>query len=635
MSEVDMAEHNQEFRGRFEELGAEDVFEEAKLGNWNAAEEELENIEDKDAVSDVLASYKEIYQNRHGTEEAEGTELTERGFRIGRYLNQSENKEIRLSGKLDDETYFHTIFAQNGDSYEPLVITSDGDVLSVKNRLELEKDKKEDIEQPERLDYQFFKWDGEEYRYKHKITNFPELDLYQPGNKILRYFQADKNPKKEIYNRIREKIWKYWDHYSEEWFDVLTAWIIHTYLVDGIAHTPYLMFRGQEDTGKSTGQKVSARMTYNGFFTGKSTGPSTSRIAHYTQATLHLDEWEKASNKEIEGVFNTGQRKGGKYTFTDMNREKVENQIQALYSFCPKTLSVNSLHPFDSHFISRNIIIEATRAKRSLDTIESIDAEEAEEFQEIRNELMAYALFNWKSLIEGVEDYREELDLSGRESDKISVICGLIQHFKGEEKTEEVENFLKDLKGGEEESISNTSWTLLERVVDMFGEDSEMVKVRPGELADYVNQELQLSEEYEWSGRTVPARLKEFDLIRNPEKQGSRSSSTGGYEYEIPREYVVDSLTRYGLFRLRDRLVETSESGSEPSTPSVSSVDGPTLADVVNTVSELQNGENPVAYPDVLAEFPEDAEERVREALDKAKEEGDLYEPQQGGVAKL
>jgi hypothetical protein len=515
------------------------------------------------------------------TEVTEGTEATEAGSLVNELLNEESVEKVRLSGKLDEETYFHTLFLQKGNKTKKVVVTSDKQICEVKNNLERLKQKKRDQasedEEPEfdfdeEDDYEYFVVNNQEYRFKHKTAKFNEIDLYTPDNKFLEYFK-DKEINQEVYDLVKSEVKRYWDHYNDEWFDVVTAWIIHTYLVNGIGYTGYIILKGKEDTGKSTLQKVIARLAYNGFFSGKSTPAVTSRLAHFTQATINLDEFEKNADDEVQGVFNTGQRKGAKYSFTNMNKDEIEDQITSLYSFCPKTLSVNSLYEFDSHFLSRAYILEATRTTRSIEKIENTNKEDENKFRDFRNDLLAYSLFNHREIISAIENYRENLDFSGRESDKIGLICGIVKHFKSESRADELKEFIADKKELQEEQINQRLKVLFERIIEEFDYEDREIKIKPSVLATHVNRELEIDEDYKMSSRSVGNRLRDYDILRDS-SQSNRSGSDGSTVYTIPREYLVDSFTRYGLTSMRDKLDEIgNEQGSVASVPSVTSVD--------------------------------------------------------------
>lgn len=514
------------------------------------------------------------------TEGTEGTEATEGGSLVNSLLNQRSVEKVRLSGYLDNDTYFHTLFLQNHDEVKKVVVTSDGEIAEVKNKLdekfrevaESDEQDKEDIDEPGQYDYDYFVVDGDEYRYKHKTAKFKDIDLYTPSNNFLQYLKG-KEVNEQIFDDVRRQVKRYWDHYDDEWFDLVTAWIIHTYLVNGIGYTGYIILKGKEDTGKSTLQKIIARLSYNGFFSGKSTPAVTSRLAHFTQSTINLDEFEKNADDEVQGVFNTGQRKGAKYSFTNMNKEDIEEQITSLFSFCPKTLSVNSLYEFDSHFLSRAYILEATRTTRSIEKIENMSKQDEKRFEQYRNDLLAYCLFNHDKVISNIEEYRESLEFSGRESDKIGLICGILDHFKSQEKAQEVQDFLSDKKDLQEEQINQRLKTLFERIVQEFGANDKEIQIKPKVLADYVNRELNIEDEYKMSSKSVGNKLRDYDILRD-NSQSSRSGSDGSYVYTIPRDYVADSFTRYDLVGLREQLEEKGkEPGSVASVPSVASVE--------------------------------------------------------------
>ncbi len=573
--------------------------------------------EAEDQIDSLIAglhAVKEINSKRN----PEGTELTEDTepeLEIEDYLQETNSQEVRLSGYIDQNTYFHVLLARRNGKIEPLVITSEGDFHKVRNKKEELKKQNKQVENLKQFDYQYFTYQGEEYRFKHKVADIPDLSIFQPDNSALEYLN-DKQVSKEIYEEVKSKIEKYWDHYDEEWFDVLTAWIIHTYLTNGLGYTVYLMPKGKENTGKTTLQKVLARLSYNGFFSGKTTSAVTSRVAHYTQATLHLDEFDKNADKEIQGVFNTGQRKGGKYSFTNMNKHRVEDQITSLYSFCPKTLSVNNLYEFDDHFLSRNIVLEATRTERNLENIDTVSKVEQQEIQQLRNHLLAYTLFEHDKVLESIESYSESLEESGRQADKISVICGLIRHFKDEETANEVKEFLESQEQMQESQIGQKLKILLEEIIDRFNEETTEVEVNPGNLATLVNRALDRDEEYKVTARGIGNTLREHDIPRE-DWQSSRSGSNGETIYTIPKAYLADSLKRYGFDELKNQLLE--EDGSAPSESSVNSVD--------QTLRNLGGDEEPIPEQEVVLASELD-EEQVKKVIEKRKNEGAYLQPE-------
>lgn len=603
-------------------------------------EQELSDLKDKDFAEELTSKFPEASnlirsmnagllamedEARKETEETEPTEGTEPDLEVGDYLNQESHQEVRLSGRLDDQTYFHTLFAERGGKSEPLVITSDGEMEVIRNKKEELKRENKQVSNLNRYDYQYFTYDGKEFRFEHEITNFPGLGIFQPNNSVLNYLK-DEEVSPEVYNAVREKVKKYWDHYDEEWFDVVTAWIIHTYLVNGIGFTVYLMPKGKENTGKTTLQKLITRLSYNGFFSGKNTSAASSRIAHHLQATLNIDEFEKSADSEVEGVFNTGQRKGAKYTITNMNKRKIKDQITVLKSFCPKTVSVNSTYRFDNHFLSRNIILEATRTDRNLENLETMSQKEEQEFQGLRNHLLAYSLFRHNELLKSIEEYKEELEEKGREGDKISIICGLVDHFHEEKKkARNIEEFLKSSGELQEDQLNQKLEVLLKEIISKFEEGTDQVEVSPKRLAEKVNKNLEIEEEFQISPRGVGNRLREHDVLRE-NWQRKRSGPNGSTRYTITREFLEDSLDRYELNTLKEKLAGTEDSGSAPSAPTSQSVD--------KTLKKLGGKKEPVELHELIVESKY-SEDVVKEIVDEKINKGAYFEPVKGHIQLL
>jgi hypothetical protein len=606
------------------------------------AVEEFSAVElrDEDLISDIKTDFPEasnLINSMHAglraveeeflkeqTDGSESTEEAETDLEVEDFLDETTQRKVRLSGYLDDDTYFHVLFPQKNGEVRPVVVTSDGEMKPVRNKKEELKKQEGRVSNLNKYDYQYFNYDPEEYRFKHEITSFPELGIFQPDNHTLKYLNGEE-VSEEIYNDVKSKVKKYWDHFDDEWFDVVTAWIIHTYLINGIGFTVYLMPKGRENTGKTTLQKLVTRLSYNGFFSGKNTSAASSRIAHHLQATLNLDEFEKAVDNEVQGVFNTGQRKGATYVLTNMNKRKVKDQITALWSFCPKTVSVNSTHQFDKHFLSRNIILEATRTERSLENIETMSQSEREEFQELRNHLLAYSLFKHDDLLGSIKQYQEEIEKSGREADKLAVISGIIKHFKGKERADEVAEFIESSEELQEDQLNQKIEVLLEEVIDRFNEEEEEVRVNPKNLATHVNQTLDIEDEYEISARGVGNRLRDYNILRK-DWQSKRSGPNGETMYTIPREFLKDSLKRYGLDQLKEILDGANGSDSVPSVSTADSVD--------RTLEKL-GGKNESVETHELIVASEYDEETVQRVVERRLDEGKYFEPKPGHIRLL
>ncbi len=465
---------------KFRDHGYEDLaseLESRKVENLLRGDAKDSLIEEYPESKDKIEAAVEVLSKEQNLELSSGDGAVSE---IEMFLGFGGSTSVRLSGLLSGDTYFHTVFLEKDGDTHPHVITSEGDMIEIRYRAdEIDDDA---LANKSAYDYHYFDFEGDEIRLEQEPMDLSrKLSMHTPDNYVLEYLEGAE-PRRQVFNDIEEQLRRFWDHYDDQWYPVLAAWVVHTYLLDGIGFTTYLMLNGRQNTGKSTLQKVLAKLSYRGCFFGQNTSALTSRVAHFNQATMHLDEFDKAANEKIQGVFNNGQSKGGNYNLTNMNRDSIEDQVTSLNCFCAKTLSVNGLEEFDDHLLSRCIMINATRAKRETDDIETISEGGTETFQELRNESLAYALFNHRQILDSIEDFKSKTDEKGRKADKLASICGILQHFRSLEAAEEAADFLRDKERMEEDDINNAKKALLRRLVSRFSDPSETIKVSPTDL---------------------------------------------------------------------------------------------------------------------------------------------------------
>ncbi len=573
----------------------------ALIRKWSS-EYEVTKSELRQAKEETSGKTTEHTEDTEHTEEfSESNESSEEN--MFDLANQKEPVKKRLSGVVEDTFYIITwLYNSNRGRYFPVALTSSGEVIRVKNKLE---ERKKEISSEEEwesipdkdkqaMDYDFMRLKGEEVQFKHKISEQPAEQIFKPTNQILELLQETEKikEKEELFEEVKSFVKKYWSHYHEEWYDLLTAFIFHTYLIQPIGYTFYLYLHGEPDTGKTSLQLATSWLEYNGLSPNVGTPKASVRFAHSFQSSLNLEETEKEGDKaksETIKLFNSGYRKGGSYPIADPDKIGIEEQIQSIYSFNPKKFSANSVRGWVDSFESRCTFLKTVRTDEDMADPAKIGTENREEAEKLRNQVAAYSLFNWKEITEGIEDYRSNLSVSGREADKLSLWCGIVGYFKGGKAAKELKNRIK-----EEEDISGVSdlnasvKKILVKLVKVFNDqEAEQIQVRFSDLAEYVNEELQRDENYQLSSQGVGSKLRDYDLIRDDSMKVTDSS---GYTcLEIDRETFRDSMTRYNLTSFADDLVSigkdeehvSSETENNPENHSVSSV---------SSVSSVENG---------------------------------------------
>ncbi|MDY6769129.1 MAG: toprim domain-containing protein [Candidatus Nanohaloarchaea archaeon] len=504
-------------------------------------------------------------------------------------LDQEPPTKRRLSGVVDD-TFYLTVWLYQDDRYRRAVVTSGGDVEPVRNRKAEMKQQHtdwwEDIpqERKEAWDYDYVDINGTEVQFKHTIPEEPVDDLRAPTNQLLRYLTGQQQvpEKEELFDRLKGFIRDYWDHYHDEWYDVVAAYIVHTYLIDPLGYTVYLYLHGEPDTGKSSLQKAMTWLQYNGYYAGTGTPATVMRYAHSYQASIHLAEQDKQSRerkKQVAGFFNEGQRKGAVYPITNTDRLELANQIQEIYAFNPKVYSANSVYGWADSFSSRCLFLKCARiGDVDVQNPDHIAEKRGDEVRELRDQLAAYCLFNWEAVRDAVDAERDRLDVTGREEDKLALFGGIVRHFNGDGAAEGVLDRIREEEGlTGVQDLNPSDREALEYVAEQVCEADGLMRIKFKEIRNHVNEELGLNpdeDEYAVSSRGIGSKLRGYDLIRDDSMK--LRDADGNVCVELDRETFVDSMNRYDLPEIRDRARDTDqESGSSGSSPSSAPSDRP------------------------------------------------------------
>lgn len=474
--------------------------------------------------------------------------------------DEDKTKSVFLSGMLDDDVFFHTVFLRKDGKYSPVVLTSKGDELEVIDRYkELRKTGMKDKEiQPEDR-YFYFRYDDCEYKYVVEDLSFKDAFRINTVDSGVLGLIREKKFSKEIYDETKSKIWNYWDHHNQYEYDIQIVNCIETYLIRAFGKTFYQVLQGKEDTGKSTLQKVLSKLQFNGIFGGKGTVPFNVRLNHYLGCSINQDEFEKMGEQDKKtfiGVANTGLYADGTYNIVDVNKKKLVDQLTSLNTFSKKTFSTNSLKQFDKSFMSRCYVLIGTRQGRKVKDINDLSQEEIWGFQLLRNKIFSYSLFNWKAIKDSVKEIKEELEAEGtfgRKTDMNSIILGIIKHFKGEY-YKEVKKHLKEKEGlsQEEKSLTN-EYLMFEYFVEKLLDEDKLLQVSNKDIVEYVSSQRNLDEVGKKKlSRTVGWIIKNNDLVRS--KANVKRGKSGARAYIIEKLILTDTLRRFGYTDLLKKL---------------------------------------------------------------------------------
>ena len=389
--------------------------------------------------------FEDIFR-RWGFSQEESEEEQSKNFKLDDVMDNGESKVKvlpALSGILqqgEDNIFYQTVFTQKDGKYTPIVITSWGGIVPV-------------IRHADPIDpYQCIHYLDFIYRFRHDVSFDPNMEINTIDNEGIKLLSGTKRLEltgKEIYNPIIKELKSYYYHPSSFEYDIVASNVIQSYIYQTLGRVFYLVLQGRKGSGKSVLLQLLSYLSMNGKYGGRSSLANNVRKIGFHGITLCQDEFEKMSKDEISvvvGVFNSGFNRGGSYEFVNTAEKKLEKQSVSIKTFGPKNMTANELDSFPDSFIDRCYILQSFKSGiRTKDIYQVID-EDFKRFQTIRNNTLAYCMIHWIQIRQDIEYVKEQLmnsGLFGREVDKYSIILGIIKHFKGEEYSKTVWDYIK------------------------------------------------------------------------------------------------------------------------------------------------------------------------------------------------
>jgi hypothetical protein len=442
------------------------------------SEESIKQREEREAERLIQNDIDEIHREEDFSEYLDGIMDTGEDLEKFRILTGLSG----LIHKDDTEIFYQTVFAQKRGHYTPIVLTSDGKVHPVKNQakflMETIKDddgnplfrKIKDVPEEER--YQFFEKNGVRYKFNQRVFWDDTQNIRTVDNRAIHDVVNKKVYTKQIFVELKEIVTDYFYHMNLHEYDVISTVPVVSNVLHAIGHLFYLVLYGGMNAGKSTVLNLISFLEFCGYFTGKGTVASSCRNMHFLGIALNQDEFEKMSKDEktmMVGVFNSGLNSWGRYTLSNMGIRDISKQALGLRTFAMKCFTCNDLTGFDPSFIDRLYVIQATRTNKKLKNINRPTYADLERFQQMRNKLFVYCLFNWKDIITDIDETKKELEkegIFGRDTDKNSIILGIIKHFLGASHSKKVKRYIAEKAPVLQlEHTRTMEYTILDRIV--------------------------------------------------------------------------------------------------------------------------------------------------------------------------
>jgi len=237
----------------------------------------------------------------------------------------------------------------------------------------------------------------------HEITRQKLVETFVPLEQIPWKPVTDAQPYDDIWSEVRQYLYEHIDISSG--YDILTAWVLATWIPEEWDAVPYLFFYGPAGSGKTWALEVLASISFRPFLSASTTLPVIFRACDLWHPVLFLDETEayfRKERSEIMHLLNAGYRKG----FPAARIEETKDGLKVKIFDCFGFKALAGTRAFVETLKSRCIVFNMSKATREIKT--KIDPERAEE---LRKKLLMYR-FRALSKKETFEE--PTIDLTGR-----------------------------------------------------------------------------------------------------------------------------------------------------------------------------------------------------------------------------
>ena len=172
-----------------------------------------------------------------------------------------------------------------------------------------------------------------------------------------------------IFNELKTILQKYIIFPEKNLYDIISLWIMHTYVYCLFRYVPYIWLNAEAGSGKSTVIDIVKEFAFNGLLNVGSTPAVVYRTIENNGSTLFLDEFENMTGEDkglILTILNQGFKVGAEVSRCSANNYEPET----FSAFSPKLFA--GITDIDNVLLTRCIKINMKRAN---------DISKIEEFQ--------------------------------------------------------------------------------------------------------------------------------------------------------------------------------------------------------------------------------------------------------------
>jgi hypothetical protein len=346
---------------------------------------------------------------------------------------------------------------------------------------------------------------------------------------------------KQVFDLVREFVYDFVELPHETLYDILTLWIMSSYLREKFDAVSYLAFIGPKDSGKTRALEVIAQLAFRALLSPSCSPAGIFRLIQKYCPTLCLDETEiygSEQKTEAIAVLNCGYKKG-QYVFR-YNKDK--NEMEAFSVFGHKALASTDI--FIPTLESRSIVVNMRKNTRPISVF--LDKERA---ANLRFTLLIYRI----NILMGKEPILEDRDsilsfLSVKNGRLAELFYLLISVAPSDEIRIKVNEYALELGNKRQEEEKTTVAAELIEAVVFCRDQVEGGKLTIEDITDTFN-----------TGKDESQRLNTRTIGRELKKLGfDQTRVSGGCHAIFYNENLVNNLSKRFLSREMSQTSLTS-----------------------------------------------------------------------------
>lgn len=208
-----------------------------------------------------------------------------------------------------------------------------------------------------------------------------------------------------LYKGIRAVYEQYVEFSREEYYDVMTLFVMGTYLFRLFKSLGYIHFNGTAASGKSQNLNILRSLAFNTAWASSMSSAALYRSLAGHPGTVCIDEaegWEGERGEELRRILNSGYLDGS--TVKRVEKGAGDKFMVASFeAFGPKAIA--SINPLDAVIGSRCLIVGMRPALRKIPEFDNNDPR----WQDLRDALYLWLMFWAPNIADRIEEWNKTI----------------------------------------------------------------------------------------------------------------------------------------------------------------------------------------------------------------------------------